>query len=81
LLSEVKDSILPDLVRYTVEMEQGLRQMMESLLSRQEEAAAQMAANQEEIKARQEEMKADINAQAATRQDKADAEARTRQEQ
>jgi hypothetical protein len=49
-----------------MEMEQGLQQMMERLLVRQEEAVAQIAANQEEMKARQE---------------KADAEAKTDHEQ
>jgi CHAT domain-containing protein len=60
-VSEVKDSILLDFVHYMAELEQGLRQMMERLLARQEEAADKIAAKQE--------MKADINAQVADCQD------------
>jgi hypothetical protein len=46
--------------------------MMDCLLARQEEAAAQIAANHEATKFRQEEMKADINAEGKARQDKED---------
>jgi predicted secreted Zn-dependent protease len=58
-----------DLVHYTMEMAQGLQQMTECLLARQEEAA--------QIATKLEEMKAYINAPVAARQDKADAEAKT----
>jgi hypothetical protein len=37
---EAKEWILPDLVHYMAEMEQGVQQMLERLLARQEEAAA-----------------------------------------
>jgi hypothetical protein len=43
----MKDWISPDFVRYTMDMEQGLQQMKEGLLARQEEEAAQRAARQE----------------------------------
>jgi hypothetical protein len=41
--------ILPDLIRYTTEMEQGLQQIMERLLGQQEEAAAQAVASLKEL--------------------------------
>jgi hypothetical protein len=47
LVSEVWDRILSDLVRCTMATEQGLEQIMERLLARQEEATAQIAAKQE----------------------------------
>jgi predicted translin family RNA/ssDNA-binding protein len=50
LESELKDWILPDLVRYKTEMEQDLHQMMEHLLARQEDAEAQAAASLKELK-------------------------------
>jgi hypothetical protein len=77
LVSEVKQWVLPDLAHCMMEMKQGLPQMMEHLVARQEEAAAYIAANQEEMKACQ--VKADAEAKA--HQDKADAEAKTRHEQ
>jgi negative regulator of sigma E activity len=56
LVSEAYNWILSDFVRYTTEKEQGLQQIMESLLARQEEAAirqegaaAQAAASLQEI--------------------------------
>jgi hypothetical protein len=73
-VSEVKEWILPDLVHYTMDMEQSLQQMMEPLLARQTE---EMKAGQEEIKARQE--KGDTKAK--PRQDKADANAKAHQAQ
>jgi hypothetical protein len=66
LESKEKHRILSDLVRYTVEMEQGLQHTMELLLPGQEEATTPIAANQEEMKGRQH---------------KEDAEAKTRQDQ
>jgi leucyl aminopeptidase (aminopeptidase T) len=61
-VSEVKDLILRDLVRYTLEMEHDLQQMMEHLLARQKEAAAQIAANQEEMKAHEGKVNAETKA-------------------
>jgi hypothetical protein len=59
-VSKVKHWILPDVIRCTVEMEQGLRQITELLLNKMEELqraqAGQIAGNQEE-------MSTDINAE------------------
>jgi hypothetical protein len=37
LVSQVKDWILPDIFRYTLEMKQGLQRVLERLLARQTE--------------------------------------------
>jgi hypothetical protein len=67
------DKILPDLVRYTSEMEQSLSQLMERLLASQEGAAA-------ERDVKEEEMKAGSNSQAEVRQDKTNTGAKARQD-
>jgi hypothetical protein len=69
--SEVKDRILPDLVRCMAEVEWGLQEMMERLLANQEKMDAKMMAGQaelkEEMKANQEESSANLDVKAEAR--------------
>jgi hypothetical protein len=58
-VSEVKDWILPGLVRYMMETEQSLQQMMERLLAKQTE---EMKAGQQVVQARYSKADAEVKA-------------------